>query len=417
HPAPSTASEEIAAAERFVQLAPDSPHAWYKVGDALFHFGALVGLGDVYPRVAAAFDRSLALDSTYGPTIQHLSEVAAGLGDTAGVRRGLEVLFRIDSTSAIAAARRRHVAAALGDTAGIRNALASDSILTWGPYFIVFYALDQPLDLRGTEEVYPRAHARSATAGERSEVEGLWNRYEVMRGRRSRAPLLSGSAESERLALAVLDGLFADGDSSRAAAAARALEAQLGRPLAAADADQARARFALGQYGLFSSRVDLVSRAIEDLRAARVDTASPWDADVSRGYALFLDAQLARARGTPNSEELLRRVDSALADPFAINWASYGNLIAARLHEKRGELPAALAALRRRFIGTSTHPHYVTYLREEGRLAALLGDRKGAIRAYRHYLALRGQAEPALQPQVRQVRAELEALERESTDR
>jgi hypothetical protein len=50
-------------------------------------------------------------------------------------------------------------------------------------------------------------------------------------------------------------------------------------------------------------------------------------------------------------------------------------------------------------------------------LAALTGDRAGAIRAYRHYLDLRGEAEPALQPQGRQVRAELEALERESTDR
>ena len=39
-------------------------------------------------------------------------------------------------------------------------------------------------------------------------------------------------------------------------------------------------------------------------------------------------------------------------------------------------------------------PHYVKYLREEGRLAALTGDRQGAIRAYRHYLALRGDAEP-----------------------
>jgi hypothetical protein len=30
-----------------------------------------------------------------------------------------------------------------------------------------------------------------------------------------------------------------------------------------------------------------------------------------------------------------------------------------------------------------------TFLREEGRLAALTGDTAGAIRAYQHYLALR----------------------------
>ncbi len=57
------------------------------------------------------------------------------------------------------------------------------------------------------------------------------------------------------------------------------------------------------------------------------------------------------------------------------------------------------------------------YLREEGRLAALTGDRDGAIRAYRHYLALRSEAEPALQPEVKRVREELDAVERESPDR
>jgi hypothetical protein len=34
-----------------------------------------------------------------------------------------------------------------------------------------------------------------------------------------------------------------------------------------------------------------------------------------------------------------------------------------------------------------------------------------------NYLALRGDAEPGLQPEVRRVREELEAVERESADR
>jgi hypothetical protein len=56
-------------------------------------------------------------------------------------------------------------------------------------------------------------------------------------------------------------------------------------------------------------------------------------------------------------------------------------------------------------------PGYVVYHREEGRLAALTGDTVAAIRAYRRYLALRGDAEPRLQPRVRQVRGALAALE------
>jgi hypothetical protein len=49
-------------------------------------------------------------------------------------------------------------------------------------------------------------------------------------------------------------------------------------------------------------------------------------------------------------------------------------------------------------------------LREEGRLAALLGDREGAIKAYSHYLALRYNPEPAVKPEVDRVRAELAQL-------
>ena len=44
------------------------------------------------------------------------------------------------------------------------------------------------------------------------------------------------------------------------------------------------------------------------------------------------------------------------------------------------------------------------------RLAALVGDRDGAIRAYRHYLVLREHPEPALEPQVAEVRKELAKL-------
>ena len=83
-----------------------------------------------------------------------------------------------------------------------------------------------------------------------------------------------------------------------------------------------------------------------------------------------------------------------------------GNLIAARLFEAQGDLPRALAAVRR------ADSFYSTQRREEGRLAALNGDRSGAIRAYRRYLALRSDPEPSLRGDVQHVRAELTRLER-----
>jgi hypothetical protein len=75
-----------------------------------------------------------------------------------------------------------------------------------------------------------------------------------------------------------------------------------------------------------------------------------------------------------------------------------------------------LAAVRRREypaesdIGT----FLTTYLREEGRFAALTGDRPGAIRALRRYLAIRADPEAKLAPEVERLNAELAALKGEA---
>ena len=86
------------------------------------------------------------------------------------------------------------------------------------------------------------------------------------------------------------------------------------------------------------------------------------------------------------------------------------------MHEQRGEFGAALAAIRRK-DWTLLWTEYVTYHRDEGRLAALAGDTAGAIRAYQRYLGIRSDADARLQPEVQRVRAELAALERASTHR
>jgi len=52
-------------------------------------------------------------------------------------------------------------------------------------------------------------------------------------------------------------------------------------------------------------------------------------------------------------------------------------------------------------------------LRDQGRMAALAGNREEAIRVYEYYLSLRWDPEPALVPQRDSVKAELAALVRE----
>jgi len=421
YPAPAGMRDQVEAAERFVAMAPDSPDAWYKLADNLFHFGPLAGIPEAERRAAAAFDRSLALDSSYAPTIQHLSEMAAMLGDTAGVRRGRDLFRRVDSTSKIAVARRWHVGAFLGDTVEIRAALASDSMLVDGPYYVLFYSLDTPLDLRGTDSLFPRALAHAVTKDERRRLQWIWNRYELVRGRPGRAPAIPDNPG--RAAIQVTDWLFGDGDSALAAAAARTLVVEIGTPPAARDIRDARHmpavadRYAAGQYALSEGREDLVRRAVADLRSAHVDADSAWQADQARFCALILEAQLATAGHSTSAVPLLGQLDSALGNPVNVPLASYGNLVAARLHERAGDIPGALAAVRRRLIGISFYPTYVRYHAEEGRLAALAGDRQGAILAYRRYLSVRTDPEPRLRPQADRVRAELNTLLQGSTDR
>jgi hypothetical protein len=51
-----------------------------------------------------------------------------------------------------------------------------------------------------------------------------------------------------------------------------------------------------------------------------------------------------------------------------------------------------------------------SFLRQEGRLAALAGDSAGALRAYDGYLTLRTAPDPALRPQRDSVVAERATL-------
>jgi hypothetical protein len=93
-----------------------------------------------------------------------------------------------------------------------------------------------------------------------------------------------------------------------------------------------------------------------------------------------------------------------------VGFEDFVNLEVARLRERQGDLRAALAAVRRRPYAYHLTDYLAPHLREEGRLAALTGDRSGAIKAYRHYLALRSDPEPALRPAVDTIRAELAKL-------
>jgi len=94
-------------------------------------------------------------------------------------------------------------------------------------------------------------------------------------------------------------------------------------------------------------------------------------------------------------------------------------VVLARLWDTLGEPTAAVTAVRRVPIHQQASLLYplAVIAREEGRLAALAGDREGAIRAYRRYLAIRVDPVERIKPEVESVRKELARLERESASK
>jgi TolB-like protein len=429
YPAVSHSREILEAAEHYVQVAPERPEAWLLLGLRLFEDGPLVGLPEAQGRAAAALARAVALDSTNVPALGSLSVVAAALGDTTGARKALALLRRQqrDSTSPIDFEPAWFLAAVTGDTESLHHVLRRDSLSASLPagspgdhgWSMLRLGLHQGLSLRDVDGVLGRALAAAATERQRSNIRGNQGALEAIRGRprprREELPVLPRAGET---AGPIFGALFDAGDSTGWDSSGAVLLREIG----SRRADECCIpRFAAGEYALAKNRLDLAERAATDLRTYHgpsTDDDSATATPISHAYGVILGAQVAARRHDPSAAARLRQLDSVLVNPFELDYwmPCWGNLVAAGLHEARGELGAALAAVRRR-SWAAVCTGYVTHHREEGRLAALTGDTVGAIRAYRRYLALRGDAEPRLQPRVLQVRRALAALERASTRR
>jgi serine/threonine-protein kinase len=414
-PAPMLLRDILSAAELLVRMVPDDAEAWYTLGDHLYHYGPLLGIPDAHPRATEAFGRAVALDPSFAPALEHGATLALLLGDTAAARAAHARLLQVDSTSTRVNAERWALAVALDDSTERRTILRSGRL---DAREMSHLALTLALPLQDPNEVLQRQFPRAATAWEQERLRETSHFHSILAGRPSRAkPFAASMPERVRLGLLFLEARFADGDSAAGARAGDALERMIDTPLTF-EPGAVFARFYAGQRALDMGHLDAAARAAADLRSPSIPRDSAWLAEAPSAFALLLETELAARRQSPGLPTLFTRLDSMLTNPSdRLDVPEIGNLIAARLYRERGLLPQALAAIRRRPFNIWPSPIYATYDREEGQLAALGGDREGAILAYRRYLRLRSDAEPRLQPQVEEVRSELAALESESKDR
>lgn len=235
----------------------------------------------------------------------------------------------------------------------------------------------------------------------------------LLNGGRPKAALaggVSGYADNDARAIPryrIMESIFWDGDSAAANQAARVLAPHADGPIEreAARSAQYRDICTVELWRLYLGYTKTAAGAIRKLRAAQPPR------EICAGT---LDAWLAAETRSPDAGPKLEHLDSLLQR----DGANVMNLVVARLREGRGDPAGALRAVRRGAEWFMLWPAYrSTFLREEGRLAAITGDTVGAIKAYQDYLALRHDPEPSLRAQRDSVRMSLSRLLGEPRDR
>jgi eukaryotic-like serine/threonine-protein kinase len=443
YPAVSSLAKHLAWWERAVDLAPDQPERWYELGDVYFHEGFYLQIESTRRRGAEAFRRSVALDSSSAP-LGHLLEVAVLDDDSAAVRRLAPLYLARDSSGELLGFYRWRIAEGLHDDPALTALRAQyRPIALPSLWRIMNYAV---LDGRGMEDAESAAVAIRAKAGRSSD----WQRsktylhaFEINRGHPAKALADTARADEDEYAPhtalyeRVLDAMYGDGDSVNGSQAARELARITAYPASGGSDARAVAQTDLCVVTLWRlnhAELGGAAQAISRLRS-RGPSDSPASLTTNTICAALLEAKLAAASGAAGAAAALDNLDTLMRSgpggqrngpsvAFTLSPAyvrstvgispcgfeDFANLEVARLRERQGNIPAALSAVRRRTYSYHLTDYLASHLREEGRLAAVSGDTSGAIRAYRHYLALRSDPEPALRPVVEAVREELAKL-------
>ena len=421
-PEPPLQSELLAARERAVAQYGDVADAWYLLADKYFHEGQFLGRPDWLERAAAGFERAVALDSSFVGPLSHLVNLHAMRGDSASGRRW----GRLYLQHAAHGGRFDHVvrwdlARATGDRELMRDFWITYDTAANRPGYLPAYALDLGGTLSSADSMADILGRRAATDAARLQYHWMRGLVDLNAGRPAAARAQFDSvarldpADLTSHTARVISALYADGDSTDAAAAAQ----MLARNATAAVPDSGPARgnrleadCALELWRLNANQSGSVARTVARLRNTRPPRDPLQRVREYEVCASMLEATAAALAGRADARRLVERADSLMRlGPEAGGFGAppFHNLAIGRLFAALGDPARGRAAVVRagsngnRFVAAS-------YLREEGRLAALIGDSDAAIRAYGRYLELRVDHEPALKQQVDEVRAELARL-------
>jgi hypothetical protein len=320
---------------------------------------------------------------------------------------------------------RWQIALGTRDSAGLARARARfDQMSDRSLDYIAIQSIMDGLPLGDARRASDARMSRPTTKAQRAQVAGA--RYQILTvagrpGEAAGAERIAETSEDrqESADRLLYRALYLGGDTAGLSATLEGWARTAGAPPAPAKEErgkQLKAACGLAEWHLAAGRPAEARPFLGRLRGAlaRGDSA----ALPLRTCATLLDAWSAAIEGAPGAGDTLRLLDSLMRRGQITNGdVPHANLIAARAFERHGDLTGALAAVRRRIHHLSWGLFIGPSLREEARLAAMTGDREGAIRALRHWLALHDDPEEAVRPQVDAARAELAKLVGEPQDR
>jgi tetratricopeptide (TPR) repeat protein len=402
--------------EAMVKAAPDRPEVLGLVADFVYHYGELTGTPDALRRSLRDYEQALRLDPTYMPSLEHLAEIRLKVGDAAGARKAVHLRLEQDSVSPFAARERWFGRRVLGDSTIPDRLLAEDSLLRF-PNDILRLSIIFGGPFKDLDSLLELCRHAAADEHTRSDIQRWTRWYSYARGWPGRALQATPDARTPEVASELLyEGLYSDADPALMARLSARIPPLFHAPEPGQDPELILGQFAMAQFELDRGRPQAARNAVRAWLISPISMDSAEAMHLTAVAGRLLGTELAFRDRLPDAPQRLEELDSLLQVVITgVNFETVANIEAAKLWHELGDPNRALATIRRRVHGFEG-PWLDRSLRDEGRYAGLAGDRPGAIKAYRHYLRLRSEAEPALQPEVASVRGELEALEREHRD-
>jgi len=412
------------AREQYLAMVPDNAEAWYLFADQIFHFGSAMGIADWEERSLAGFKKAMELDSTYLPGYTHAMPLAPSMGDTAFLNRAVRQRLAADTASYWRDQHEWYMAARSGNDAEAKKIFTKlgrvpDPILNG----IVRHFLFDGTGAAHAKEAADLYVSLAPTEANRRQRSRYAHDVMLNLGRPSDAArYLTASRDSARdlnaLIIAIRDATLGLASPAAGAEAARQLSPIEAAPEpldSAARSTQRAVIRVLEPWRIANGDTSQTRRSIQRLRSL---TRNPAPADVlpAQLEIAFLEVLLAQAGNSSSLTQHLALMDSLMLhqDVAAASTTrtAQQTISAARAWEKAGDPARALASIGRYSVWQNENvPYLGLQLREQGRIAVLAGDRKRAVRAYRHYLAMNQLAEPSMKPQVDSVKRELAGVE------